>query len=67
MSEWRNDPVTEKQLEYIKNIQEFSVFPIPSFMGKTKGEASDYISRYAKMVHEGFDFASHGDNYGDRI
>ena len=66
MCNWRDAPITDKQMEYIRDMQEFSVFPIPDFDGKTRGEASDYIDRYAKMAHEGFDFASHGDNYGDR-
>lgn len=64
---WRNDPATEKQLTYIQEMQEFSVFSIPRFTGTTKGEASDYIAQWSRRAHEGFDFCSHGDNYGDRI
>ena len=67
MSDWRNDPATKKQLAYIKEMQEFSDFPIPRFTGSTKGEASDYIDRWSKTAHEAFDFHGHGDNYGDRI
>lgn len=67
MREWRGDPATEKQLAYIQEMQEFSDFPIPHFTGTTKGEASDYIDRWSKQAHEAFDFAGHGDNYGDRI
>ena len=40
---------------------------IPEFYGTTKGEASDYISKYKHQQYESFDFDSHGDNYGDRI
>lgn len=60
---WRNDPVTEKQINYIKEMNEFSDFPIPKFTGKTKGEASDYINRYQKLAHERFD--PNEDMYGD--
>jgi len=67
MADWRNDPVTEKQLAYIQEMQGFSDFPIPRFTGTTKGEASDYIDRWSMRVHEAFDFGGHGDNYGDRI
>ena len=67
MADWRNDPVTEKQLAYIQEMQEFSDFPIPRFTGSTKGEASDYIDRWSATAHESADFHSHADNYGDRI
>lgn len=67
MIKWRNDPITEKQRRYIEEMQEFSDFPIPKFIGTTKGEAHDYIERWSKRAHEAFDFDSHGDNYGDRI
>lgn len=67
MLDWRNEPATERQLAYIAEMQEFSEFHIPAFIGKTKGEASDYINQYSKTAHEVFDVASHGDNYGDRI
>ena len=43
---WRDDPVTEKQLEMIKNMHEFSDWPLPKFTGKTKGEAADYIDTW---------------------
>lgn len=67
MGDWRNDPATEKQMAYIREMQEFSNLPVPSFTGTTKGEASDYIDRWSRQAHEVFDFDSHGDNYGDRI
>jgi hypothetical protein len=63
---WRNDPVTDKQRKYIAEMMEFSEFPIPKFTGKTKCEASDYIEKWSKQAHQGFDYDSQGDNFGDR-
>ena len=67
MNNWRNDLPTEEQIVYIKEMQEFSEFPLPKFEGKTKGEASDYIDKWIKTAHYKFDYDSHGDNFGDRI
>ena len=39
---------TEKQLDYIEFIQEFSGVP---FNGKTKQEASEYIDRNKELAH----------------
>ena len=47
---WRNDPVTEKQLQFAKIISE-TVFCDP-FTGKTKGEACDYISEHKSEYDE---------------
>lgn len=47
---WRNDPVTDKQLQLINDMFEFSDYPLPLFEGKTKGEASDYINKYVKLL-----------------
>lgn len=41
--------------------------PLPIFKGKTKGGASDYINENQWKQFKSFDFASHSDNYGDRI
>ena len=49
---WRNDPITVKQKECIKEMQEFSHYPLPKFKGKTKGEASDYIDKWSELAHE---------------
>lgn len=49
---WRDDPATEKQLEMIRNMNEFSEYPLPPFKGKTKGEASDYIDTWIAKSHE---------------
>ena len=43
---------TEKQLKLIMEMNEFSEFPLPKFDGKTKQEASEYISKYLKISHE---------------
>ena len=68
---WRNDPITEKQLNYIVQMQEDAgingAIPLPPFTGKTKGEASDYISENQNKVFDSFDYICNGDNYGDRI
>ena len=49
---WKDEPAIEKQLKYIEEMQEYSVYQLPKFTGKTKGEASEYISRYNDMAHE---------------
>lgn len=67
MCDWRILPITDKQKKLIDEMNEFSVFPLPKFTGKTRGEASDYIDANIAKSHEGFDFDSHEDNFGDRI
>lgn len=49
--DWKNDPVTKKTKEYIKEMQEKSELPLPKFKGTTKGEASDYIATYSKWMY----------------
>ncbi len=49
---WRDDPATEKQLNYIIEMREFSPYNLPEFNGKTKGEAFEYINKYSKLAHE---------------
>ena len=49
---WKQEPITEKQKDYIQMMQEFSCYPLPRFTGTTKGEASDYIERYGELAHE---------------
>lgn len=66
MRNWRSEAATPKQIAYIQEMQEFSDFPLPNFIGKTKGEASDYIDKWHKLAHERADFEGHTDNYGDR-
>ena len=49
---WRYKEPTEKQLECISEMMEFSSYPIPKFVGTTRGEASDYIDKYGKIAYE---------------
>ena len=71
MRNWRNDPVTDKQLNMIFEMQENAgmngAIPLPPFNGLTKGEAFDYIQANIHKQYEAFDYAGHEDNYGDRI
>lgn len=67
MYNWRNEPITSKQKKLIDEMNEFSVYPLEPFSGKTKGEASDWITRNLKKSYETFDFNGHGDNFGDRV
>ena len=71
MSNWRNDPITQKQMDLIMEMQETAgmngAIELPAFKGKTKGEACDWISKNMGKQYQTFDFGSHGDNFGDRI
>ena len=49
---WRDDPITDKQKALINMIMEYSAYSPPAFKGTTKGEASDYIDKYAKLAFE---------------
>ena len=60
MSDWRNDPITEKQKELIQDAMEFSPYPIPPFKGTTKGEASEWIRKYAKKAMKSTWAIEHG-------
>ena len=51
MNTWRDDPITEKQQRYIEDMYDFSEHPLPVFTGTTKGEASDFIDKYAGLAH----------------
>lgn len=65
MKNWRNDPMTEKQRRLIFEMNEFSEFPLPTFHGTTKGEASDWIDQNMSRAHEHFD--PNEDMYGDWV
>ena len=71
MSNWRDSPITEKQVEYIRQMQLYAemngAIPLPPFRGNTRGEASDYIDANKGRQYEAFDYYGHGDNYGDRV
>ncbi len=60
MTDWRNDAVTEKQMNHIIEMSEHSEYPLPTFNGKTKGEAYDYIQKYSKLAHESLWSIEHG-------
>lgn len=47
---WRNDPPTVRQLDFIDIIRKKSSMYLPLFIGSTKGEASDYIDMYRKFA-----------------
>lgn len=64
MRKWADCPVSEAQLNYIREMQEMSEYPLPPFTGKTRGEASDYIDKWHRLAHERVDDSA--DNYGDR-
>lgn len=48
---WKDEKATEKQLNYIAEMIEFSEYPLPKFEGTTKGEASEYISRWSEVAY----------------
>lgn len=48
---WRKEQITQKQKEYIEEMQKVSHFPLPQFEGKTKGEAWDYINKYSELTY----------------
>lgn len=48
---WRQEPITKKQITYIAEMQKVSHFPLPQFDGKTKGEAWDYINKYSELTY----------------
>ena len=57
---WKDDPITEKQKEFIEGAMEFSPYPLPEFKGTTKGEASDWIDKYGKLATENLWAIEHG-------
>ena len=57
---WKADPVTEKQLAYIQEMQEFSPYPLPKFTGTTNGEAAKYIDDNRERAHESTWAIEHG-------
>ena len=59
-TDWTNEPATEKQLAYIREMQEFSEFPLPPFTGTTKGEAAKYIDEHIHTAHESTWGIEHG-------
>ena len=51
---WKDDPATEKQIAAIKEMWEFSDYPLPSLDLKvlTKGKAKEYMDKYHHLAHE---------------
>lgn len=64
---WRNDPAAEKQKQMIRDMWEFSEYPLPyiDLYKASKGECSDYISAYIAMAYE--QIVSEHEDAGDRI
>jgi hypothetical protein len=65
---WRDDPITDRQKWMIETMIEDAgmngAIPLPPFYGKTKGEASDWISENMGKQYESFNCH---ENAGDRI
>ena len=64
------NPVTDKQLRYIAQIQE--CLDVEPFHGTTKEDAALWLERYAPMYESYMlqmeaEFIDHEENYGDRI
>jgi len=60
MTNWRDKEPTEKQLQFIANMEEFSEYPLEHFTGKTRGEACDWITRYKDLAFESSWAIEHG-------
>lgn len=55
MRDWKNEPVSEKQMEMIHMIREQSDIS-PEFTGSTKGEAFEYIKKHiSECYHSTYD------------
>ena len=54
MSDWRSKKPTEKQIQCIKDMMEFSWYSLPpfDFVNGTRGDASDYIDKWEELAHE---------------
>ena len=53
---WRYDLATEKQKQLIRDMNEFSEYPLPdiNLENATKGECSDYIDANFARSHESY-------------
>lgn len=45
---WRDKEPTKKQLDLIRDIEDYSPYMPPKFKGTTRGEAADYIDKHVK-------------------
>lgn len=57
---WRDKEPTQKQLDLIAEMREFSEYPLPLFTGSTRGDAYDYIQKYGELSHESTWAIEHG-------
>jgi len=48
---WKREPMTDKQAELIRFMENFRFNTFPRFEGLTKGEANQYITRYRKTAY----------------
>ena len=46
MTDWRDEPITRKQITMLKSVDDY--FTFDRLEGMTKGQASDYIEEYYK-------------------
>jgi hypothetical protein len=60
MISWRDKKPTQKQLDLIAEMEEFSDFPLPAFKGTTRGEAYDWIQKNWDLAHESSWAIEHG-------
>ena len=60
MNSWRDKEPTQKQLDLIEEMEEYSDFPLPPFIGKTRGEAHDWIKSNWELAHESSWAMEHG-------
>lgn len=50
--DWKDKEITEKQRACIADMQEFSMYPLPKFTGTTRGEANEYIAKWASLAFD---------------
>ena len=48
---WMKEPMTEKQADFIRTMEEYRFDAFPRFEGSTKGEANKYITRFRKLAY----------------
>ena len=46
------EQATKQQLDYIAEIQNMSLYPLPAFLGQTSDEAMEYINRYESAAEQ---------------
>lgn len=48
---WKNEPMTEKQVQFISMMETYRFDSFPQYEGTTKGEANKYITKYRKTAY----------------